>query len=231
MSGLADLKRHPLSAIWGDMPDREFRDLVADVEEAGIQEPIVLYEGKVLDGWHRTRAAIAAGLSSVPATEFDPDRHGDPKRFVMRKNGLRRHLKAGERARAVVELFEWRPRGRPSLNDSNESVSESEMAQAVNVSRSTIQRAKRQSRKARGEPDVRPPSRKGYKTKQDRIEELEFQLDGKKHRIAELEAKLGSALSDACPDVMAENDRLRAENRELSDQVFRLNRKAKGGAT
>ena len=51
-----DLTQHPLGALVPAMTDTEFRDLVTSVRQHGVQEPcLLLYEGQVLDGWHRDR--------------------------------------------------------------------------------------------------------------------------------------------------------------------------------
>ena len=47
------LERHHLSMIWGDMVGDERTELVEDIRANGVREPIKLFEGKVLDGWHR----------------------------------------------------------------------------------------------------------------------------------------------------------------------------------
>src|SRR5947208_1607289 len=41
----------------------QFDALVADFRQNGYKgQPILLYEGKVLDGWHRYRACLEAGV-------------------------------------------------------------------------------------------------------------------------------------------------------------------------
>src|SRR5690242_15540692 len=49
---------HPAAALFPlmDVDGPEFGELVADVREHGLQQPIVLHEGKILDGRNRHRA-------------------------------------------------------------------------------------------------------------------------------------------------------------------------------
>ena len=47
------LKQHPLSAAFPPMTDSAFADFRADIAANGLRDPITLYNGEVLDGWHR----------------------------------------------------------------------------------------------------------------------------------------------------------------------------------
>ena len=105
----AALEQHPLSAYWPPMDPETFRDLVDSIRGGGIKTPIILYEGKVLDGWHRYNAGVIVGIE-IPAVEYDGD---DPAGMVIEANQLRRHLAPGERAKAVLASRNWQPSGRP----------------------------------------------------------------------------------------------------------------------
>jgi ParB-like chromosome segregation protein Spo0J len=58
-----DLQPHPLALQFRPFTDDEFADLVADITAHSQHLPIMLHEGKVLDGWHRYQACIKAGVS------------------------------------------------------------------------------------------------------------------------------------------------------------------------
>ena len=53
---------HPAAEIFPLMSDEEFKGLVADIQEHGLREPIVLHDGKVLDGRNRVRACEELGI-------------------------------------------------------------------------------------------------------------------------------------------------------------------------
>ena len=101
------LKRHPLSAAFPDMPEDEFAALVEDIRQNGLLQPVVTHDGMVLDGWHRYRASLDAGV--VP--EFAKFDGADPVAFVLSLNMHRRHLNATQRSAAVVACRSWAQSG------------------------------------------------------------------------------------------------------------------------
>lgn len=139
-SATADLQQHPLSAAFPAMPDEEFQALKDSIESIGVQNPIVLFEGMVLDGWHRYRAAQET-LSSCPAVDLADD--VDPKDFVVAQNERRRHLTKSQIADAIVRVFDWQSTGRPKVEPSSTfEKTNSELANIAGVSTKTIQQAK-----------------------------------------------------------------------------------------
>lgn len=106
MGETVSYERHFLSAAWGDMPADEFQALVDDIAVHGQRDPIVIFDGSVLDGWHRYQACEQL-LRNVKATELDAEE--DPVAWVISKNAKRRSLSAGQRAMAVVECQKWAP--------------------------------------------------------------------------------------------------------------------------
>ena len=79
------IPRHPLSALWGDLPEAEFQELAASMLESGHVPTVWMLDGSVLDGWHRYRAALQNG-TEVHAPDYMGD---DPAGFVIQRNALR----------------------------------------------------------------------------------------------------------------------------------------------
>ena len=99
--------RHPLSAMCGDMSQAEYDELIASIEADSSNVAVTVYDGQVLDGWHRFTACRVAGVTPR-FVEYDGD---DPRSHVIRENVLRRHLGKAQRAAVVVRIRDWRPLG------------------------------------------------------------------------------------------------------------------------
>lgn len=141
----ADLKRHPLSAIFGDMPDSDFQSLLSSVEADGFIEPVIrIYEGQILDGWHRYRAAQELGIiRKLRFREWNEDAHrdGDPKVFVLARNIERRHLNASQRAQIAVTFNERFGHGGDRNSPNGDLKTRTELAEQASVGKRSIDRA------------------------------------------------------------------------------------------
>ena len=138
------MKRHELSALFGDMDDGDFNALVNDVRDNGVKDTeIIMYEGAILDGWHRVRAAKQAGRDDElermrqDKTIFDPNVHGPAERFVLQRNRLRRHMTTIQRVIAA-ETLATRRAGRPAADDVDVSIAAA--ASDLGVSDTSVER-------------------------------------------------------------------------------------------
>ena len=91
---------HPLADVLPLIQGAEFDQLVADIAEHGLLNPITLYQRKVLDGRDRERACDAAGVEPR-YVEFEGK---DPAAFVFSQNLARRHLGPSERAMVAARM-------------------------------------------------------------------------------------------------------------------------------
>jgi len=194
------LKRHPLSEIWGDMPEEEYRALSEDIGEHGIQTPITLQDGMVLDGWHRLKAAIEHGMFSVPTLELGEDE--DPATFVIRANGLRRHLTKGQRVAIVLQArsHQWRSRGAVTLADRAIARTNKQLAEEAGASVGLVKATKKAFREGHGDDlvsgkeTVRSIERKNgapSQHPQTALEKCQARVAELKQRVRELEAQVG----------------------------------------
>lgn len=183
------MKRHPLSAAFPDMDPTDFASLVADIEKNGLREHGWVFEGMILDGWHRYRACEESGVR-FRWEQYDGT---DPIGFVRSRNLERRHLTPSQRAAAIVACHAWRPEGRPknSVPGTEFSPSSAEMAKQAGVGTITIERAKAAHKAGLGEA-VRDGAMSA-KTAADLAKGRDPQAkraDPKDRKIAELEARV-----------------------------------------
>lgn len=94
------MKFHPLADIFPLIDGDDFNSLVADVRQHGVREPIVIFDGRILDGRNRWRAAQAVGVE-CPRVDFTGS---DPVGFVISLNLRRRHLDESQRAMVAGKL-------------------------------------------------------------------------------------------------------------------------------
>jgi len=128
---------HLLAKIFPLMEGEAFADLVEDISAHGLHEPIVLYEGKILDGRNRYLASKAAEV----APRFETYTGSDPLGFVISKNLHRRHLTESQRAMVAANLATMRQGARTDLSPIGE-MSQSQAAELLNVGKRSVERAK-----------------------------------------------------------------------------------------
>lgn len=153
------MKQHPLSAAFPAMPADEFESLKDSITNIGVQNPITLFDGMVIDGWHRYNAALEVGVE-CPSTELIDV---DPQAFVIAQNKARRHIQQGQIALAVAAVYQWRPgAGRPQKNSApgaGLSKTTAEMAAVAGVGTRTMEQAK--TVEAKAEPKVKEAVKAG----------------------------------------------------------------------
>ncbi|SIQ98766.1 hypothetical protein [Aquipseudomonas alcaligenes] len=94
------LQYHELSTLFPLINGEDFALMAKDMEANGQREPIVLFEGKILDG--RNRYRICRELEIEPITvQYEGD---DPLGLVLSLNMHRRQLTVAQRAIVAAEL-------------------------------------------------------------------------------------------------------------------------------
>lgn len=88
-----------------DESSAEWRGLVEDIKANGLNHPIILFEGKILDGRNREKACRAAGVEPR-YVEFEraEKKTSDPLTFVVSENLHRRHLTATQVVWSVAKI-------------------------------------------------------------------------------------------------------------------------------
>ena len=90
----ADLQFHEAAEIFPLLDDEGTKALADDIAEHGLQLPIEVYEGKILEGRNRYRACLMADIEP-DVVAIDPP---NPIAYVISMNLHRRHLTESQRA-------------------------------------------------------------------------------------------------------------------------------------
>lgn len=200
------------------MPTAEIEALAIDIEKNGQREPGVLYEGMVLDGWHRYVACEKAGVP-FEAEEFDGE---DPVAFVLSRNLHRRHLTAAQRVAAVAMCAEWAPAHRPEKGGTSsplnpKPLTNSQLADAADASVKTVKQVKAAIRAGLGEA-----VKEGHVSAKDAA----LIAKGEDPKLAKPKAVIaGRDVEKLYEAVKAELADVKEKNAELADVARELNDK------
>ena len=156
---MQDYEYHELSTVFSSFEDtEEFKGLVKSIKEYGLFDPILVWQGKIVDGRHRHKACIESGVEPEYEYLVDEVPFDKVRDRVVGANILRRHLTTGQRAMIAAALANMTVGGtgsnqheksnRVNLPDSKSNES---AAKALNVSSKTVKNAKEVKRDA---PDL-----------------------------------------------------------------------------
>lgn len=93
---------HPAAELFPMMPDDQYRELLNDIKTNGLREPIVVYQGKILDGRNRYRACVEAGIEP----QFTEYKGESPEYVAVSANLNRRHLSPAQRAMIAARTID-----------------------------------------------------------------------------------------------------------------------------
>ena len=143
---------HPMANIFPMLGVEELGELADDIMLNGLHQPIVLYQGQILDGRNRYQACELAGIEP-DCTEYEGD---DPLGYVLSLNLHRRHLTASQRAALAAEIANMTQgdgthksnlkQGRSAKI--SEATSQAEAAEKLDVSPAYIREAKKIQRES-----------------------------------------------------------------------------------
>ena len=100
---MKDYKLHELCSLFPRMSDFDLACLKLDIQKHGQQNPIILHDGKIIDGQNRHLACKQLGIDPI-FTEYDGD---DIASYVLSVNLHRRHLTPGQQAVIVASVQDW----------------------------------------------------------------------------------------------------------------------------
>jgi ParB-like chromosome segregation protein Spo0J len=131
------MQNHQYANLFPMMSEAEMDALIKDMQDNGYDKtsPITTYQGAILDGRNRYRAAAEASVKPV-FVEYMGD---DPLAFVLSHNLHRRHLNETQRAGVAAKLANMEV-GQPKKYSPNleNKVTVPRAAEMLNVGKSTV---------------------------------------------------------------------------------------------
>lgn len=100
---------HELANEYPLIEGDEFDNLVESIAKHGILEPIMRYQGKIIDGRNRYRAALAAGHKFTERDFKDLAPSIDPEEFVSLRNDHRRNLDNKQKRALIARKISRHP--------------------------------------------------------------------------------------------------------------------------
>ena len=139
---MEQMQFHPVSELFPAMPEAEFETLVADIRTNGLHEPIQVLGNQIIDGRHRYRACLQAGVEPRFVTVSEDE---DLNALVISLNLHRRHLDESQRSTIAARIANMRQGERTDLQPSAnlQKVSQAQAAKMLNVSERSVAHASR----------------------------------------------------------------------------------------
>ena len=138
---------YPISALalmFPPLSPARYARLLASIRAHGLRRPIVVWRGQVIDGLHRLKACLEAGVE--PRYEF-LDEGEDPFECLADENISLRNMTQNDKARLAYDMSQYSKPGRPRATDENSahvrSLTQGEAAELVGVSKRLVSDASR----------------------------------------------------------------------------------------
>jgi N6-adenosine-specific RNA methylase IME4/ParB-like chromosome segregation protein Spo0J len=137
---MTDYDLHDLCKLFPPMPEDQFNSLIDSIRDHGLLTPIMLHEGKILDGRHRYKACINLGIEP----SFEEYEGEDALGYVIALNLSRRHLDESQRAMIGARIANLTEAGRPPKEIAHISaITGSDAAKMMSVGRRNVVHAKK----------------------------------------------------------------------------------------
>lgn len=217
---------HPLCLLFPRMLEPEFEALKADIATNGLNQPIIIHNGMILDGGNRYRACVELGINPPTLNYLGID----PIGLVMSANMHRRHLTPGQQAAIVASAQDWElAQARGGDRKSDQAVTlplDSEPDQSATLhfdsaadraatSGASLRTQKMADKVAKADPELAKQVAHGEISLPKALARIE-------RRPAPIEEPKLEPETDPHADLIAETESLLAENRRLNEQLNAL---------
>lgn len=130
---------HPAADIFPMLDEDAYQRLKADIEENGMKEPLVYYQGQLVDGRNRLRACKEL---RIDPSECELEEDEDPVAFVLSANLHRRQLRTSQKAMCAARMATL-PNHRPKNSANLRSYTCEQAAELFGVSARAIENARK----------------------------------------------------------------------------------------
>jgi hypothetical protein len=96
-------EQHPYGKVWQPFDDRLFESFTRNIGKRGLDLPCLLYQGMILDGWHRYLSCLKEGREPT-FEQFEGNDLEAAERVLA--SGLRRRVSADQRCAAYYLLID-----------------------------------------------------------------------------------------------------------------------------
>ena len=133
-----------LALAFPPLSPAQYSRLLASIIAHGLIHPIVIWRGQVIDGLHRLKACLEAGVE--PRYEVLHD-DADPFQYLAGVNVPHRDMTQNDKARLAYDMSQYSKPGRPRATDENSAhvrnLTQGEAAELVGVSKRLVSDASR----------------------------------------------------------------------------------------
>lgn len=137
-----ELQPHPVADLFPLLDGEEFDELVADIKEHGLREPIIIDQhNRIVDGRNRYRACVKLGIEIRQVKAERRTLTDDEARdLIVSLNLRRRHLTTTQRAAIAADMANLKQGGKQPA-DLPDAVSQAAAAKVMGVSERTARMA------------------------------------------------------------------------------------------
>jgi hypothetical protein len=141
-----EFPQHEYGQMIPPMSEEQYNALRDDIQEHGLKDRITLYEGAVLEGYHRYKAIVELGRPPVNGSgvEWFKGTKSQALHFVISKNLKRRHLEPAQIGMILAKFEKHPAHGIPAKDQSlpGGTASASELAEEHGIGRATLERTR-----------------------------------------------------------------------------------------
>ena len=186
---------HPYAELFPMMDKKSLQRLVASIRDDGLEQPIVTFEGKILDGRNRDLACTNAKIKPRYVKYKGTDALG----YVIRANLHRRHLTTSQRQSIAAEVATLKRGANQHTQKCTPSIKQA--AEMFNVSKRGVDNAKKVKEE---DPEAFKRIKAGEQTVGEAVAALYPKEQDTRTRAEADCNRLLSAWDKACPEARQE---------------------------